>query len=149
MRGDTAALHDILGCMEDIAASVVATLTAAPQLSRPLALKTDNSFLMTLSYWHDTLLPNLRHQNIGDPDRRLLDVLAGSCAWLACYVIGHGVLQITPAHRAINSDGLPPAAVSDELLPLLMDLKLVRCYDSLKAHCTVRYGDFGGVLTQL
>lgn len=130
-------------------ASLVAALTAAPQLSRPLALNTDKSFLMTLRHWHDTLLPDVSHWLSGEKERGLLDVLAGSCAWLAYQVIEHGVLKVIPAHRAAKSAGLPQAAVSDELLPLLMDLKSVRCFDSLKADCTVRYGDVGGVLAQL
>lgn len=124
VRGGTAAADEIVRCMEDVSASLVATLTSAPQISRFLILNTDRSFLMAMSHWHDTLLPKVGNR-LEDVEQESLAALAGSCAWLSCRVIDHGVLKEISSQRAILPAGISKAFISDELLPLLMDLKSV------------------------
>lgn len=115
----------IVECMEDIAASLVATVTAAPQISRYLISGTDQPVLLTLRHWHDILIPKLAMED-QSVDRTALEAIAGSCCWLALQILQHGVIRHHCSESVALSYGIPTPSISDELLPLLMNMKSVR-----------------------
>eukprot|EP00892_Ulva_mutabilis_P006445 jgi/Ulvmu1/4172/UM019_0151.1 len=124
-REHKASFIDLVTCMEDIAASLVATLLVAPQISRDLISNTGRPLLPTLSHWHDNLLPQLNAKD------NQANALALACAWLAFQVIQHGVLLVNVTGGDGSSCDKSIPSLSDELLPLLMDMKSVQqCSDS-------------------
>lgn len=129
--------------MQDISASLIATLMAAPQISRQLILDADRPFLKTLCHWHDILLPAVSAQ-VHYLHQENLNAFLGSCAWLASHVLNHGVLNAPDAATRSPSMGSRNATISDELLPLLMDMKSVSCSTNMNLdfHDGMAFGTF-------